>query len=103
MRFQMLKLKGLQMGPQMSELKPERVRLLVGFPDTPDQDMIPVTIMDRDSRRLKYQHVPRDQLACMEGDAMGEWMAVWLPTAEKWSLVDYVSDMRKALKVVEAA
>lgn len=103
MRFQGPNQKGQKMGPQMSELKPERVRLLVGFPETPDADMMPVTIMDRDSRRLKYQHVPRDQLAVMNGDCMGEWMAIYLPTAEKWSLIDFVGDMRKALKVVEAA
>jgi hypothetical protein len=84
----------------MQELKAERVRVMVGFPETTDARVIPVTIMDMESRRVKYQHVPRDAIEVMEGDKMGEWMAIYLPTAEQWTLVDYVSDMRKALKVV---
>lgn len=91
------------MGPEMSDLKPERVRVIVGIPEHPDQDMVPVTITDRGDRRVRYQYVHRDQLAVMMGDTLGEWLAIYLPTAEKWSLIDYVSDMRKALKVVEAA
>jgi hypothetical protein len=86
----------------MQELKAERVRLIVGHPHDPDAKMVPVTIHDMESRRLKYQKVNRDQLAVMAGDKMGEWMAIYLPTAEQWTLVDYVSDMRKALKVVGA-
>jgi hypothetical protein len=88
---------------QIAEMKPERVKLIVGTPKEPDSEFVPCTIHDRDSRRLKYQRIPRDQLAVMHGETMGEWMAIWLPTAERWSLIDYVSDMRQALRVVDAA
>lgn len=84
----------------MQELKAERVRVIVGYPKEPDQHMIPVVVHDMASRRLRDQYAPRDQLAVMNGDKMGEWMAIWLPTAERWTLIDYVSDMRQALKVV---
>lgn len=84
----------------MQELKAERVRVIVGIPKEATQAMMPVTIMDMESRRLKYQKVSRDQLEVMAGDKMGEWIAIWLPTAEQWTLVDYVSGMRKPLKVV---
>jgi hypothetical protein len=88
------------MGPTMTELKAERVRVIVGHPKEPGQRMVPVTIHDMESRRCRFQSVSRDQLEVMEGDTMGEWMAIFLPTADRWSLVDYVSNMRKALKVV---
>jgi hypothetical protein len=84
----------------MQDLKAERVRVIVGTPKEPEQRMVPVTIHDMESRRCKFQSVPRDQLAVMNGDKLGEWMAIYLPTAEQWTLIDYVSDMRKALKVV---
>jgi len=84
----------------MQDLKAERVRVIVGHPKEPDQRMVPVTIHDLESRRCKFQRVPRDQLAVMNGDKLGEWMAIWLPTAEQWTLIDFVGDMRKALKVV---
>jgi hypothetical protein len=84
----------------MQELKSERVRVIVGWPDPDEPRMVPVTIHDMESRRCKFQRVPRDQLAVMNGDKMGEWMAIWLPTAEQWTLIDFVGDMRKALKVV---
>jgi hypothetical protein len=87
----------------MQELKAERVRVIVGWAQEPDSRMVPVVVHDMESRRLKYQHAYRDELAVMNGDPMGEWMAYWLPTAERWALIDYVSDMRKALKVVGAA
>jgi hypothetical protein len=87
----------------IKDMKAERVKLIVGHPKEPDSDFIPCTIHDQDSRRLKYQFVPKDQLAVMHGDKMGEWMAIWLPTAERWSLIDYVSDMRGVLKLVDAA
>lgn len=84
----------------MQELKAERVRVIVGYPQEPDQRTMPITIHDMQSRRCRFQSVHRDQLEIMNGDKLGEWMAIWLPTAEQWTLIDYLGDMRKALKVV---
>lgn len=72
----------------------ERVRVIVGHPEDPASRMIPVTVHDLDSRRLKYQHAPRDQLAVMNGDDLGEWTAYWSETRQQWTLVDYIGDMR---------
>lgn len=72
----------------------ERVRVIVGYPETPDARMVPVTVHDMDSRRLRYQHAPRGQLAVMNGDQMGEWSAIWIERRREWALIDYLGDMR---------
>ena len=73
---------------------PERVRVQVGIPATPEQKQIPVVVHDMQSRRCKYQHAPRDQLAAMNGDKLGEWSAIWSESRQTWTLVEYLGDMR---------
>ena len=74
--------------------EPERVRIIVGTPKEPDQKQVPVTVHDMDSRRLRYQFAPRDQLAVMNGDPLGEWTAIWSESRREWTLVEYLGDMR---------
>lgn len=74
--------------------EPERVRIIVGHPKEPDQKQIPVTVHDLESRRLRYQFAPRDQLAVMNGDSLGEWTAIWSESRREWTLVEYLGDMR---------
>jgi hypothetical protein len=78
----------------MTALETEKVRIIVGYPENPGAKMIPITIHDMDSRRLRCQYAHRDQLAVMAGDQLGEWMAIWLPRKNEWALVDYVGDMK---------
>lgn len=87
----------------MQNMQIEKVRVIVGIPADETPDQVPVTIHDPDSRRLKYQRAHRDQLAVMNGDSMGEWTAIWLPTTEQWRLVDYLGDFRNKIRIVEAA
>ena len=72
----------------------ERVRVIVGHPENPDAKMVPATIHDLDSRRCKFQHVPRGQLAVMNGDQMGEWSAIWMERRQEWALIEFLGDMR---------
>lgn len=74
----------------------ERVNLAVGIPASPDQKMVPVTIFDLESRRVKYQHAPRDQLAVMGGRKTAQWTAIWSSLGQEWKLLDIVSETAEA-------
>ena len=74
----------------------ELVWVAVGKPKDPDQALIPITVHDLDSRRVRYTHAPKDQLAVMLGRTLGKWTAIWLQRSPidrgEWRLLDLVSD-----------
>lgn len=74
----------------------ELVWVAVGHPDDPNQLLIPITIHDTQSRRIRYTYAHRDQLAVMLGRSLGKWTALWIQTTPadrgEWRLLDLVND-----------
>ena len=77
--------------------EPETVYVVRGIPSEPDAEQIPVTIHDLRSRRVRYVHAPRAQLAVMAGRDIAKWTAYWIQPHPKdrgeWRLVDVVSEL----------
>ena len=70
--------------------------VILGEPADPSQDLWPATVMDCDSRRLRYQHIPKSQaleVSLMGG--MAKWTARWCPQVGdrgQWALLEMVPD-----------
>lgn len=72
----------------------EIVNLSIGYPEDCHQALIPVTIFDLESRRVRYQKVHRDQLEVMGDTKTAMWKAYW--TGTDWRLIDIVPDTAEA-------
>ena len=76
--------------------KPELTWVLLGHPRDPAQETWPATVMDVDSRRVRYQRIPKShalEVSLMGG--MAKWSAHWHPEVGdkgEWSLVVMVPD-----------
>lgn len=63
--------------PSVPDWKGERVWIIPGIPDPTSPEMIPVTITDPQSRRVRYQKEARNKLAPLHGRS-GYGRAVFL-------------------------
>lgn len=70
--------------------------VILGTPADPSQEMWPATVHDRESRRLRYQMIPKGQaleISLMGG--MAKWRARWCPQVGdrgEWALIEMVED-----------
>ena len=75
----------------------ETVFVALGVCSDPAADQIPVTICDLQSRRVRYVHAPRAQMAVMNGRGVAKWTAYWIQPHPKdrgeWRLADIVSEI----------
>ena len=75
----------------MTESKIERVRVILGIPQYPDQPMMPVTVCNLEGTKIKYIHLPReDIMAIMWDDDVAIWTAKW--NGLGWELIERVDN-----------
>ena len=74
----------------------EPIWVIKGYPIDPAQPMWPCTVHDIDSRRVRYQMVPRDALMpILDRGGMATYAAIWWPDRGErgeWQLVDILPD-----------
>ncbi len=77
-------------------MKAEITWVMLGKPLDPSQETWPATVMDLESRRLRYQRITKSQ--ALETSLMGgmaKWSARWCPQVGdkgEWSLIDMLPD-----------
>ncbi len=77
-------------------MKAEITWVMLGKPLDPLQETWPATVMDLESRRLRYQRITKSQ--ALETSLMGgmaKWSARWCPQVGdkgEWSLIDMLPD-----------
>ena len=78
------------------EIVPEIVYVARGWPEEETADIIPVTVWDADSRRIRRIHASRDQMAVTLNSGLSKWLALWIQPNPwdrgEWKLLDVVAN-----------
>lgn len=81
----------MQISGGMKMTAPELTWVILGHPLDPSKETWPATVMDVNSRRLRYQRIPKGQ--ALETNLMGgmaKWSAHYIDN--EWRLIEMVPD-----------